>query len=75
MIGETTKIDAEPSIKSSLINNPDIIIKRNIFAQEKNLQLSGNINFRVKCPSYTPLQIYNANDTVKFNYILGGERW
>nr|DAU11557.1 MAG TPA: hypothetical protein [Bacteriophage sp.] len=29
----------------------------------------------LKCPEYSPLQIRNANSSIKYNYILGGDNW
>lgn len=56
--------------------NEDVIILHDIFSDNgQGIQLSGNVKIMLKCPEYSPLQIRNANNSIKYNYILGGDNW
>lgn len=60
----------------ALTSNKDIIILHDIFSENgQGIQLSGNVKIMLKCPEYSPLQIRNANSSIKYNYILGGDNW
>lgn len=71
-VGGSPVTDLTYTTNYNLSNNEDITILHNIFS-ESGLQLSGSINLVIQCPEYSPLQIYNANGSVMYNYILGGE--
>ena len=70
-------IDSSPDGTYKYTTNPDVVILRDIFSSDTSssgVQLSGNVSINIKCPEYSPLQIYNANGSILLNYILGGER-
>lgn len=78
MIGSAPITDVIYSSNYSLSSNPDIVILHDIFSDDQNsagIQLSGNVDIKIKCPEYSPLQIYNANGTISRNYILGGDNY
>lgn len=58
-----------------LQSNTDVIILRDIFSATggAGVQLSGNVSIQIRCPEFSPLQIYNANGSIRKNYILGGD--
>lgn len=59
----------------SVQNNTDVVVLRDIFSSSSSsagIQLSGNVDIKIKCPEYSPLQIYTANTSL-YNYILGGD--
>ena len=78
MIGSAPITDVIYSSNYSLSSNPDIVILHDIFSDDQNsagIQLSGNVDIKIKCPEYSPLQIYNANGAISRNYILGGDNY
>lgn len=68
--------DLTYSSNYALSTNDDVIILHDIFSENgQGIQLSGNVRIMLKCPEYSPLQIRNANSSIKYNYILGGDNW
>lgn len=77
-VGGANVSDIIYSSQYSLSTNDDIVILHDIFSEGNSsagVQLSGQVNIRIKCPEYSPLQIYNANNTIRKNYILGGDNY
>ena len=75
-VGDTPVTDLTYKGIYSVSTNPDVTILHDILSEDDNsvgTQLSGNIAFTVKCPKNSPLQIYNANNTISYNYIIGGD--
>lgn len=78
LIGEAPVTDIIYSSNYALTKNPDIVILHDIFSENDSntgIQLSGDVNIKIKCSEYSPLQIYNANNTIRKNYILGGDNY
>ena len=76
-IGNTPLYDLKPLSNYSLSTNPDIIILHDIFSEDNSstgVQVAAEVDFDIKCPEYSPLQIYNANSSINKSYILGGEK-
>lgn len=62
----------------SLSSNSDIVILHDIFGETTNsagIQIATSPTIMIKCPEYSPLQIYNSNATTMINYILGGDNY
>lgn len=76
MNGAAPVTDTTYSSNYDLANNDDIIILKDIFSADggSGVQLSGFVSFQIRCPEFSPLQIYNQNGSVHENYILGGEK-
>lgn len=75
-LGETPVSDLTYRGNYNISSNPDVIILHDIFSEDESsagVQLSVDTSFTVKCPEYSPLQIYSANNSIQYNYILGGE--
>ena len=78
LIGNAPVTDVIYSSNYALTKNPDIVILHDIFSEDTSntgIQLSGDVSIKIKCPDYSPLQIYNANNTIRKNYILGGDNY
>lgn len=78
LIGDAPVTDVIYSSNYALTKNPDIVILHDIFSEDTSnagIQLSGDVSIKIKCPEYSPLQIYNANNTIRKNYILGGDNY
>lgn len=78
MEGDAPVTDVIYSSNYSLAQNRDIVILHDIFSDDSSsagVQLSGRVDIKIKCPEYSPLQIYNANNTIRKNYILGGDNY
>lgn len=75
-LGETPISDLTYKGNYNVSTNPDVIILHDIFSEDESnagIQLSVDANFTIKCPEYSPLQIYSANNAIQYNYILGGQ--
>lgn len=55
-------------------SNPDVVILGDIFGTGVGTQVSGEVQFSIRCPENSPLQIYNPTSTIRYNYILGGDQ-
>lgn len=76
MNGSAPVTDTMYNSNYDLTNNPDIVILKDIFSANggTGVQLSGFVSFQIRCPEFSPLQIYNQIGSVHENYILGGEK-
>lgn len=71
-------MDLQYKGKYSVQSNSDVVILRDIFSSgtsSAGLQLTGDASFQIKCPPFSPLQIYNANGVIRNNYIIGGDNY
>ena len=76
MSGSAPVTDTMYSSNYDLASNDDIIILKDIFSANggSGVQLSGFISFQIRCPEFSPLQIYNQIGSVHENFIVGGEK-
>lgn len=76
MNGSAPVTDVMYSSNYDLTNNDDVVILKDIFSANggSGVQLSGFTSFQIKCPEFSPLQIYNQIGSVHENYILGGDK-
>lgn len=76
MNGTAPVTDTMYSSNYDLSNNSDIVILKDIFSANggTGVQLSGFVSFQIRCPEFSPLQIYNQIGSVHENFILGGEK-
>ena len=76
MNGSAPVTDTMYSSNYDLASNDDIIILKDIFSANggSGVQLSGFISFQIRCPEFSPLQIYNQIGSVHENFIVGGEK-
>lgn len=75
MNGSAAVTDVSYNSNYDLANNKDIVILNDIFSANggQGVQLASYVNFQIKCPEFSPLQIYNQNGSVFYNYLLGGD--
>lgn len=75
MNGSAPVTDTLYSSNYDLANNDDITILKDIFSANggTGVQLSGFVSFQIRCPEFSPLQIYNQIGSVHENFIVGGE--
>lgn len=76
MNGSSPVTDVMYTTNYDLVNNDDVVILKDIFSANggSGVQLSGFTSFQIKCPEFSPLQIYNQIGSVHENYILGGNK-
>lgn len=76
MNGTAPVTDVMYTSNYDLSNNDDIVILKDIFSANggSGVQLSGFVSFQIRCPEFSPLQIYNQIGSVHENYILGGDK-
>lgn len=76
MNGSAPVQDVMYSTNYDLANNDDVVILKDIFSAGggSGVQLSGFVSFQIRCPEFSPLQIYNQIGSVHENYILGGDK-
>lgn len=76
MNGSAPVVDTMYSSNYDLSNNNDVVILKDIFSAGSGtgVQLSGSVSFQIKCPEFSPLQIYNQIGSIHENYILGGDK-
>lgn len=68
--------DLSYSEQYNLANNEDIEVLKSIFQQggQPGIQLSGKFDFKIKCPEYSPIQIYSPTGII-LNSIGGGDNY
>lgn len=68
--------DLSYSEQYNLANNDDIEVLKSIFQQggQPGIQLSGKFDFKIKCPEYSPIQIYSPTGII-LNSIGGGDNY
>lgn len=76
MVGSAPVTDTMYSSNYSLADNEDVVILKDIFSANggAGVQLSGYVSFQIRCPEFSPLQIYNAIGSIHENFILGGSK-
>ena len=76
MNGSAPVTDAMYVSNFDLTNNDDVVILKDIFSANggSGVQLSGFTSFQIRCPEFSPLQIYNQIGSIHENYILGGDK-
>ena len=76
MNGTAPVVDTMYTTNYDLENNEDVIILKDIFSANggQGVQLSGFTSFQIRCPEFSPLQIYNQIGSVHQNFILGGDK-
>lgn len=76
-VGSAPVTDVIYTSNYQLQSNPDIVILHDIFSEDTSsagIQLATGANVKIKCPEYSPLQVYTANRQIG-NYILGGDNY
>ena len=76
MNGNAPVVDTMYSSNYDLENNQDVVILKDIFSANggQGVQLSGFTSFQIRCPEFSPLQIYNQIGSVHQNFIVGGDK-
>lgn len=76
MNGNAPVVDTMYSSNYDLENNQDVVILKDIFSTNggQGVQLSGFTSFQIRCPEFSPLQIYNQIGSVHQNFIVGGDK-
>lgn len=76
MNGNAPVVNIMYSSNYDLENNQDVVILKDIFSANggQGVQLSGFTSFQIRCPEFSPLQIYNQIGSVHQNFIVGGDK-
>lgn len=76
--GQQSVYDTVYTTNYSIKENSDVVILQDIFSSGgvgTGVQVSGDVSFQIKCPEFSPLQIYNPTQGVRFNFIVGGDKY